>query len=113
MRGPRKPFLTGWQPHQSRCRIALKQDNNGFDCPLWLDASFYEDLCAHRLPAEELHFRAPGLIIQGDQDDVVVPGDSIKFAKRNSLDLHIVKGADHRDLDEILSVTTRFLLEDA
>ena len=92
--------------------------NNGFDRPLWLDASFYEDLCAHRLPAEELHFRAPGLIIQGDQDDVVVPGDSVEFAKRNSLDLHIVKGADHRykrpgDLAEILSVTTQFLLEDA
>jgi len=92
--------------------------NNGFDRPLWLDASFHEDLCAHRLPAEELHFKIPGLIIQGDQDDVVGPGDSVEFAKRNSLDLHIVKGADHRykrpgDLDEILSVTTRFLLENA
>ena len=90
--------------------------NSGFDRPLWLDASFHQDLCAHRIPVETLHFKAPGLIIQGDQDNVVAPVDSVEFAKRNSLDLHIVKGADHRykrpgDLNEILSVTTRFLLE--
>ena len=63
-------------------------------------------------PADTL---PPGLIIQGDLDDVVDPRDSEAFAARNGLRLHVVTGADHRckktgNLEEILSVTVPFLL---
>ena len=89
--------------------------NKGFDRPLWLDASFHEDLCAHRIPAKALNFKIPGLVIQGDQDDVVDPEESVRFAQDNGLELHIVSGADHRykhpgELEEILSATTDFLI---
>ena len=90
--------------------------NKGFDRPLLLGKSFLEDLDRRRIPRDAYPADVPGLILQGDRDDVVNPLDSAAFAERNGLRLHMVKGADHRyknkgDLEEILSVTIRFLLD--
>ena len=89
--------------------------NVGFDRPLQLGKSFMDDLIQHRLRQDEYPAEVPGLIIQGDMDDVVDPQDSVKFAEKNGMKLHMVKGADHRyknpgNLEEILSVTVPFLL---
>ena len=90
--------------------------NKGFDRPLQLGKSFIDDLFQHSLRQDEYPDEVPGLIIQGDMDDVVDPRDSVKFAEKNGLKLHMIKGADHRyknpgNLEEILSVTVPFLLD--
>ena len=90
--------------------------NKGFERPLQLGKRFIEDLFHHSLVGDEYPIGVPGLIIQGDKDDVVDPHDSVEFAKNNGLRLHMVEGADHRyknrgNLEEIISVTTSFLLE--
>lgn len=88
--------------------------NMGFDRPLWLGKAFHENLNSHSLTGFHFPEGVPGLIIQGDLDDVVNPEDSCAFARKHHLQLHIVRGADHRyknegDLEEILSVTAAFL----
>ena len=90
--------------------------NHGFERPLMLGKSFYEDLCQYRLSPDAFPAEVPGLIIQGDMDDVVNPRDSVAFAERNGLHLHIVRGADHRykkqgNLEEIISAASDFLLD--
>ena len=90
--------------------------DKGFERPLRLGRSFGEDLCRHRIPEEGLPAMPPGLILQGDLDDVVDPRDSAAFAEKYGLHLHVVKGADHRykkpgNLEEILSAAVPFLLE--
>lgn len=90
--------------------------NKGFDRPLLLGKSFIEDLYEHRILPDEYPALVPGLLIQGDMDDVVDPLDSVRFAEKNGLRLHMIEGADHRykeqgNLEEILSVTISFLVE--
>ena len=75
-----------------------------------------EDLYEHRILPDEYPALVPGLLIQGDMDDVVDPLDSVRFAEKNGLRLHMIEGADHRykeqgNLEEILSVTISFLVE--
>ena len=90
--------------------------NMGFDRELLLGSTFCEDLCQHRIEPDMFPTGIPGMIIQGDMDDVVSPLDSVDFAERNSLRLHMINGADHRykkpgNLDEIMDITVRFLLD--
>ena len=89
--------------------------DKGFERPLLLDKSFIEDLFRHRLLPDEYPSGVPGLIIQGDMDDVVDPLDSVKFAEKNGLSLHMIGGADHRykkrgNIEEILSAAIPFLV---
>ena len=78
----------------------------GFDRPLFLKKKFYDELIQYRLQEPELSI--PGMMIQGDRDEVVDPNDSIAFARRNGWKLHIVRYADHRyknpgNLEEIIN----------
>ena len=89
--------------------------NKGFDRPLLLGKSFLDSLGQHRILQGNYPANVPGLIIQGDMDNVVDPRDSVEFAEKNGLTLHMINGADHRykkggNLEEILSVTVPFLL---
>ena len=90
--------------------------DQGFDRPLRLGKSFADDLSQYVLDQDGFPAGVPGLIIQGDRDDVVDPGDSVRFAEKNAMKLHVIRGADHRyknpgNLEEILSVTIPFLLD--
>ena len=89
--------------------------NKGFDRPLMVDKSFYEDLQDYRIADFSVPNTVPGLMIQGDLDKVVDPQNSIDFARRNSWELHIIEGADHRykkpgNLEDIISAAETFLL---
>ena len=89
--------------------------NKGFDRPLMVDKSFYEDLQDHRIADLSVPSTVPGLMIQGNLDEVVDPQDSIDFARRNSWELHMIEGADHRykkpgNLEDIISTTEAFFL---
>ena len=87
------------------------------DRPLEIGKSFYEDLCRHRIADVPAPAVVPGLIIQGDLDDIVNPRDSVDYAKRNGWKLFIVNGADHLykkpgELEQIISAVSGFLLEE-
>ena len=53
-------------------------------------------------------------IIQGDLDDLVSPKDTEEYALKNSIELHIIYGVDHRyknpgELDKIVEEACEFL----
>ena len=92
----------------------LINKSHEYDLPVGL--KFYDDLCQHRLQAGTFPSGIPGLIIQGDTDDVVDPRDSVEYAEKNGLSLHMIRGADHRykkpgELEEIVKVTSEFLFD--
>lgn len=69
--------------------------NCGFERAMALPYSFYEDLLAHSLMNRE--YDSPMLIIHGDKDDVVPHEDILSFCQsRNTFQLAVIKGADHR-----------------
>lgn len=91
--------------------------DKGYERPLILRQSFADDLRNHKLNDPVLACKIPGIIIQGDLDDVVCMDDSVAFAQRNDWNLHIIHGADHRfknpgELDEIVAVARQFFLGD-
>ena len=87
----------------------------GYRRPLRLGADFYEDLCRHRVFDAPLPAGLPGLVIQGDRDEIVDPRDAAAYAEKNGLRLHLVRGADHRyrgpgQPEEIVDTAAAFLL---
>ena len=87
----------------------------GFDQPLILTRSFYDDTCAHDaysvIPAHPERM----LIVHGDQDDLVDPRYSIDYAKKNGIKLHLLEGASHEydnpgDIDWVMDRAKEFYL---
>ncbi len=84
------------------------------DRPLTIDIHFYEDLCRHRIADVPAPAAVPGMLIQGDLDDVVSPQDSYDYAQRNGWKLCVVRGADHLyqkpgEVEQIVGAVSAFL----
>lgn len=86
----------------------------GFERPLRLPYTFFEDLAAQE-PLGEKQVDAPVLIVHGDRDDIVPLSDVQAFVKtQKRVTLEILHGADHRfknpgEMEQIIERTKKHL----
>ena len=88
----------------------------GFDRKMSIGWGFYESLCANEAYSVVPPFPQNVFIIQGDQDQVVNPIDTITYAKKHGIRIAVFEGTDHvykkpGEKERIIEVTARFLLE--
>ena len=86
----------------------------GFDRPLVLGYSVYEDIKEHEIFSKPIAGHVSLEIIHGDQDELVPVEDSREYAAREGVKLTEVAGADHRyshagELEKILEAADHFL----
>ena len=67
----------------------------GHGQPLLLGRSYYDDLCQHDIYDKKPPYPERIRIIHGDNDKVVPHGYSKKYAEKNGITLHLLKGAGH------------------
>lgn len=86
----------------------------GFERLLDLPYSFSENLNAQE-SVYGIKLNLPTLIIHGDLDNIVPPGDVFDFAKtQDNVNLEIINGADHRfknrgEIEKVIDLTMDFL----
>lgn len=84
----------------------------GFERPIMLPYSFYEDLCQHRVMDRE--YSDPMLIIHGNRDDIVPRADIEGFCSLHpTMRPASIDGADHRfknpgELEKAIELAIRF-----
>ena len=67
----------------------------GKDQPLILTRAFYDSICEYDIYDEPPAFPERIRIIHGDRDDLVPPEDSIGYAERYGITLHLLSNATH------------------
>ena len=93
---------------------AAKYIECGFERPINLSYSFYEDLLSQEVIGSK-QISLPILIIHGDRDDIVPLSDIEAFSSSQSnVSLKIISGADHRfknegEIETIVDITKTFL----
>lgn len=96
------------------CTVVAKFIECGFERPINLPYSFYENLMNQEVIGSK-HISLPTLIIHGDRDDIVPLLDIKTFSmSQNNVSLKIISGADHRfkndgEMQTIVDMTKTFL----
>ena len=108
-------FLELLPEKERSCFLAGEPITRGFERKMQVTVSFYESHLSH--PVYDTPACAPDsvLILQGDRDDVVMPGDTAAYAERNHISVEWFPGADHRykaqgNLTRIVDVSRSFLI---
>lgn len=87
----------------------------GYERKLQVPYSFYTELCSHDVFHTD--HKRPMLLIHGDCDDVVLPGDTIAFCERNPLIVRKpIAGADHLfrkdgELPQVIDAAVNWLMK--
>lgn len=89
--------------------------NIGFERKLNVGKAFYDSLCRNNAFEPDPPHPEDIMIIQGDQDNVVNPEDTIAYARKNGIIINIFEGTDHHyrkpgEKERIVNVTEAFLL---